>query len=88
MRVAGGEDLAFVGEMAVDRQPLDAGALGDRLDARLRRADLAVQGVDRLDDAPAGLRLLLGPSRLGVGPPPGAALSCRHLSKPICLSNP
>src|SRR4051794_27738982 len=58
---AGGEERVVVGEVGVDRVPLDARALGDRAQRRPRGAERRVQ-VDRgLDDTLPGLRLLLGP---------------------------
>ena len=65
---AGEEQAALIGKMRIERVPLNAGALGDHAERRLRRADAAVQ-IDRgFDDALPGLRLLLGAALEGVGP--------------------
>ena len=57
-----------------------AGTLGDRLDGRPRRPDLAVQGRDRLDDTPPRVGLLLGSAFLLV------FASC-HLNELTCSLN-
>jgi hypothetical protein len=52
---AGVEELVFVGEVPVDRQPSDAGFLGKSADGRSGGADGGMQLDRRLHDAVAGL---------------------------------
>jgi hypothetical protein len=67
VRLACGVERALVGEVAVDRRPLDAGAVGDGLHGRPYRPDRLVQRDGRLGDPAARLVLAGGALLLAVG---------------------
>ena len=67
VRRAGGEQRVLVREVPVDGRAADAGALGDRADRGLRRAELLVQRDGALGDPPPRLLLELGAALHPVG---------------------
>ena len=60
LTAAGARQRRLVGEVTVDRDPPDAGALGDLADRRGVRADRLVQLDRGVDDPLPGLVLPLG----------------------------
>jgi hypothetical protein len=61
VRLARCEELAFIGEVVIDRESLHTGAACDLGDGRPRWSDLLVKRSGGLDDAPARLPLTLCP---------------------------
>jgi hypothetical protein len=68
---AGAQQRELVGEVPVDGDPPDAGAVGDVGDRRRVRADRLMQLDRRVDDALPCLVLALRPRLEGVGPTHG-----------------
>ena len=68
VRYAGGEELVFTWEVAVDREPLDACLIGDPADGRPCRPDGHVESDGGLDDPLLRLCSRLRAPRLSISP--------------------